>query len=94
MKKILSKAPLFNILVKKYKTRNKLNTERKLIENKPVTAHTDIPSIIHFSMNKAATQHIKKILFKMASLNKVIPVAINDYAFGHQMPFLDHLSYE
>jgi Sulfotransferase domain len=50
------------------------------------------PSIIHFSFNKAATQYVKSILTKCALANGIVPVALHDYAFNSNFPFLDHLS--
>lgn len=52
------------------------------------------PSIIHYSLNKAATQYTKGILKRCAVENGMVPVGIHDYAFITDFPFLDHLSEE
>jgi len=49
-------------------------------------------SIIHFSLNKAATQTTQNILKRCAVSNGMVPVGINDYAFQSNFPYLDHLS--
>jgi hypothetical protein len=49
-------------------------------------------SIIHFSVNKAATQYVKSILRRSAMENGMTHVQINEYAFDSDLPFLDHLS--
>ncbi|MFO7944179.1 MAG: sulfotransferase domain-containing protein [Anaerolineales bacterium] len=46
------------------------------------------PSIIHFSLNKAATQFTKKVLKKAAIENGMVPVHINEYAFFTKFPYL------
>jgi hypothetical protein len=50
------------------------------------------PSIIHFSLNKAATQYTGKILEKCAVENGMVPVNIHGYAFHTNFPYLDHLT--
>jgi hypothetical protein len=47
------------------------------------------PSILHFSLNKSATQQVKGILFEAAKLNELVPIGIHDYAFTSNYPFLD-----
>jgi len=49
-------------------------------------------SIIHFSINKAATQYVKKILRRCATEKGMVPVGLHEYAFHTDFPFLDHLS--
>lgn len=51
-------------------------------------------SVLHFSINKAATQHVKGVLKRMASENALIPVDYNGYAFATNLPYLDLLSSE
>jgi Sulfotransferase domain len=50
------------------------------------------PSIIHFSVNKAATQYTKRILRRCASQNGMVPVLLHDHAFNTDFPYLDYLS--
>jgi hypothetical protein len=51
------------------------------------------PSILHFSLNKAATQYTKNILRTIAGQNNLTPVGMNEWAFGSTQPYLDHLSH-
>jgi hypothetical protein len=50
------------------------------------------PSIIHFSLDKAATQYTKSILKRCASQAGMVPVSIQDYAFATDFPYLHELS--
>jgi len=52
------------------------------------------PSIIHFALNKAATQYTSNILTQCAVENGMVPVGIHGYAFNTNFPYLDHLSAE
>lgn len=52
------------------------------------------PSVLHFSLNKAATQYVKSILQTIAAGNNLTPVGMNEWAFGSTQPYLDHLSAE
>lgn len=51
-------------------------------------------SILHFSVNKAATQHTKEVLKELVRGTGIIPLDYNDFAFHSKRPFLDHLSAE
>lgn len=50
------------------------------------------PSILHFSVNKAATQHTKEVLKSLTKPEGLVPIDYNDYAFHSRKPFLDHLT--
>jgi Sulfotransferase domain len=50
-------------------------------------------SILHFSLNKAATQYTKAVLQAVARENHLTPVGMNEWAFGSTQPYLDHLTY-
>lgn len=69
--------------------------ERNLIEDRyqksspPPSTHR---SIIHFSMNKAATQYVRRILRSCAKENEIVYAGINDYAFHSNFPYLNALS--
>ena len=92
--KVGTKIPLINSRVKKYRFSQQFKTEIKLLKNEDIEITSQQPSIIHFSVNKAATQYVKNILQKIAIENEIIPVSINDYAFGSDLPFFDHLDHE
>lgn len=78
-------------LIHTWNTKRQFKVERELIEG---CHHAKSPhrSIIHFSVNKAATQYTKSILSRCAAENGIVLVRINDYAFSSEFPFLDHLS--
>jgi hypothetical protein len=71
--------------------KRQFKVERQLIEGRH---HANSPhrSIIHFSVNKAATTFTKNILSRCATENGIVPVNINGYAFNSNFPFLDHLT--
>jgi hypothetical protein len=73
--------------------RQKFPNELRLIKGRPVSAG-EHPSIIHFSLNKAATQHTKSLLRRMAKSNGLVPIHINEYAFFTEFPYLTSLSEE
>jgi len=88
-KSIIFKNPiLFSIFLNR-----RFGVERKLIAGDHNTDNQH-PSIIHFSLNKAATQFTKKILKKAAAENDIIPVHINEYAFYTEFPYLTGMSKE
>lgn len=90
---LLEKTPIIGNKLTNYALYIKFKTEIDLLKNKS-KANSDKQSIIHFSTNKAATQHIKKVLRKISVENKIIPVSFHDYAFYSKAPFLDHLSFD
>jgi len=52
----------------------------------------DVPSIINFSLNKAATQYIKNILVCYSEDIGLKPIALNEYSFKSELPYLHELS--
>ena len=71
--------------------RKRFNVELKLIAGKHRNNNPH-PSIIHFSLNKAATQYTKNILRECVIENGIVPVHINEYAFYTKIPYLTGLS--
>ncbi len=67
--------------------------ERQLVHgtHKPKTDH---PSIIHFSLNKAATQYVRNILVTCAAKNALTPVQFNQFAWMTDIEFLDKMGPE
>ncbi|TVQ03049.1 MAG: hypothetical protein EA359_10535 [Balneolaceae bacterium] len=49
-------------------------------------------SIIHFSINKSATQYVKKILTSCSVENGLTPIHLHGYAFQSHFPYLDQIS--
>lgn len=68
----------------------RFNVELKLIAGKHRNNNPH-PSIIHFSLNKAATQYTKRILRDCVIENGMVPVHINEYAFYTKFPYLTGL---
>lgn len=83
----LLKVPFFHT----WHLKNRFKVERQLIEGRH-HASSSHRSIIHFSVNKAATTYTKSILSRCATENGIVPVDINGYAFNSNFPFLDHLT--
>ena len=85
--------PVIHRLVEKRRIENKFATELSLLngENPSKSDHT---SIIHFSLNKSATQYVKRIFCALIKESEMVPVHIQDYAFASKLPYLDTLSVE
>jgi hypothetical protein len=73
--------------------KDKFRVEKALLAGRHRT-YSQRSSVLHFSLNKAATQTVKKLLIECARRNKLTPALLHDYAFHHSMPFLDHLESE
>lgn len=93
IKKLAKIMPIFRKTIYEYELSKKYKTEIGLLKSKSKVA-SNVASIIHFSVNKAATQHVKGVLRKVSTENGIIPVSIHDYAFVSKMAYLDHLTYE
>jgi len=71
----------------------RFHVELQLIKGAHKNGNTH-PSIIHFSLNKAATQHTKNVLRRCAVENGMVPAHINEYAFYTKFPYLTSLTVE
>ena len=91
--KLAKRIPAVDRIWSKARLKSKFQTEIALVQNQSVS-NSSKSSIIHFSINKAATTHVKGVLRKMAEANGMTPVRIHDYAFASDFPFLDLLTYE
>jgi len=67
--------------------------EYALIKNKHQNNNRH-PSILHFSLNKSATQYVKKVLKEAADSVGMTTANLNGYAFHSDFPYLDLLSRE
>src|SRR6056297_623777 len=90
MKKSM-KIPLIKYLLRNIYYKMNYNTELSLIKNR-YKNNNQHDSIIHFSMNKAATQYVKSILKKLGEYNGMVNVDYHSYAFKSNFPYLDTLS--
>ncbi len=86
---VLRRLPVLRTL----KTRRRFRIERDLLNGRThtVVAH---PSILHFSINKAATQYTRRILLRCACENGLLPVQMSAYAWHNNFPYLFTLSAE
>lgn len=91
VKALLRNLPLASGYLRTRDLQKRFNVELSLIAGKDV-ATCDHPSIIHFSVNKAATQYIKRVLGQCAQQCGLVNVGIHDYAFQGDFPYLDSLS--
>ena len=60
--------------------------ESRLIAGKSVAAG-DHPSVIHFSVNRSATQYVKSVLQRIAKENDLLPIDFASYAFNSGTPY-------
>jgi hypothetical protein len=67
--------------------------ERQLLEGTHVSDSLH-PSIIHFSVNRSATQYVRRILRQLAKENGITPADLSHYSYSNDMPYLDHLTAE
>ena len=91
IKNSLRKIPILDSYFKKREFNKKYAVELALLENRPLKAGKT-PSVIHFSINKAATQHVKKVLHSIALENDLVLAHYHGLAFQTGRPYLDHLS--
>ncbi len=91
--KFLKQIPFLRRIIERRYIKKRFKTELALLQGNH-TNNSLKTSIIHFSINKSATQYIKSILRKTATVNGMTPVSINDYAFHSTMPFLNRLNDE
>ncbi|MBL8660091.1 MAG: sulfotransferase domain-containing protein [Rhodospirillales bacterium] len=67
--------------------------EKQLVRGRH-KAKSDHPSIIHFSINKAATQYVRNVLMLCAEENSLTPVQFNQFAWMTNTTFMDRMSRE
>ena len=92
-KQMLNRFPLVKHYLKEVNLQKKFSVELDLIKGRHHNQNKH-PSIIHFSLNKAATQYTRQLLKQCAVENGMVPVNIHGYAFNTNFPYLDHLSAE
>jgi hypothetical protein len=79
-----------NYLLNRYLEKH-LSNEIKLIQGCS-QSKSDHRSIIHFSVNKAATQYVRDLLMRCAMEIGLVPIGLAEYAFHTNFPYLDDLS--
>ena len=84
---LLTQIPVTN----NYLLSRRFNVELDLINRIHQTQNTH-PSLLHFSVNKSATQYVKSIISRCSAATGLVNVGIHDYAFKSDFPYLDKLS--
>lgn len=92
-KEALYKLPVLNKIFKQIANRRRFKVEIDLLKGKHRNLNNR-KSILHFSLNKAATQYVKSILQKASLENGLVYAGFNEYAFDSDIPYFDHLSIE
>ena len=93
LKHQIKSVPVIRQAIERRRIRHKFATEIRLLHGED-PSRSDHPSIIHYSLNKSATQYVKKMLTTCAAESEMVPVHIQDYAFASVLPYLDTLSDE
>ena len=93
LKKLLKKIPVVQKSLKTKHHRSQFKTELGLLNKTLNTKSNSLPSILHFSLNKSATQHVKNILLAIAAPKNFIHAGLNEYAYASDLPYLDDLSF-
>lgn len=78
-------------ILKHYALNQQFQVERQLIAKTHETSCLH-PSILHFSVNRSATQYVKSILRQCAAENGLTNVGLHDYAFHGEFPYLNTIS--
>jgi len=81
-------SPIIGLLLKR-----RFPVEIGLLEGRDPATSSAI-SLIHFSVNKAATQYVKTVMKALADSKGLLHASMHDYAFHSRLPFFDHLSAE
>ncbi len=77
--------------IRSWQTNRQFGVERALLKNRPIDT-TEQPSVLHFSVNKVATQYTKRVMLRCAEENGLLPVRMSDYAWFNEFPYLFTLS--
>lgn len=94
LKKVLRHFPFAYDYFLKQKTDSTHKEVINLLNGNSVSNPSNQKSVLHFSINKAATQHVKGVLHRFAKENNLIPIDYNGYAFSTDLPYLDLLSHK
>ena len=85
--------PIARHFMAKRELRKRFPTEHALLRGEN-PSDSEKNSVLHFSVNKAATQHVKQVLFRLAEENNMLPVALHDLAFNSHIPYMTSISVE
>jgi len=87
IKSVLSKQARKLPAVDQYLLNRRFRIERDLLNGR-LHDTADHASILHFSVNKAATQYTRTIMMRCAQENGLIPVSMSAYAWNYDFPYL------
>jgi len=89
-KNTIKQIPIVKKYVQKYNFKKKYKTELGLINEKD-PSESNHPSILHFTLNRSASQWVKSVLKRCAGHEGMVHVDWNGMAFHSSYPYLDHL---
>jgi hypothetical protein len=90
---VLKQMPILGPWLVQMSLRRKYPVEWALIRGQH-HIHNQHASILHFSVNKSATQYVMGLLNRVGAENGLVPAHLHGYAFDSSLPFFDHLSAE
>ncbi|MCP5364803.1 MAG: sulfotransferase domain-containing protein [Hyphomicrobiales bacterium] len=67
------------------------HNELKLLEGRQKSKSTS-PSIVHFTVRKAASQYVKRILYRCAADSGLTPINFDGYSFHSSFPYLGDMA--
>jgi len=85
----LKQAPV----LRNWQINRQFRVERALLKCRPIATSSNT-SVLHFSINKAATQYTKRIMLRCGEENGLVPVRMSAYAWVSEFPYLFTLSAE
>src|SRR3990170_8372931 len=91
LKSLLWRLPLTGELLGRIYVHRDHSEEMALIKGQH-RSNSSHPSIIHFSLHKAATQYARDVLRRCATENGMTLIGLVEYAWYENFPYLDHLS--
>lgn len=87
----LKRLPIVGAAVHELQLRRNHPVEWALVHNRHYNEN-EHTSIIHFSVNKSATQYVKTLLGRLGAENGMTSAHIHGYSFNSSFPFFDRLS--
>lgn len=84
----LRAVPVLRHLLSRRDLRRRYPVELALLDGRLGNRPDHPRSVIHFSLNKAATQYVKTLLFTCARHSNLLPVSMHDLAFESRLPYL------
>lgn len=73
--------------VRSWQINREFHVEKALLADSSIEV-ADQPSVLHYSVNKAATQYTKGIMLRCGKENGLLPVRLSDYAWVKDFPYI------